>query len=354
MGHGLARKQPLQLEDDTEFDFQFNFVLAVELEVVEGARLPDRVKTGTLISGGSLLIQHSTSGTRPSPGASPTPSITLRAVLLGVALIPFNVYWVGMTEGVWHGLHFTCLSLPMNAVFYLLLLILGNAGLRRWRPPWVLSQAELLTVFSMLAISGILCGHDRLVTLMGVVAHHRRFATADNQWEELFFPYMPRWLFIWDEEAAYHYYNGGTSYLPYWRHWVMPAIGWTGLSLMLFVTMLCLNVVMRKRWTEAERLTYPIVQIPLAMTDPRSGFWSNRAMWAGLSLAAGIDLLNGFHYLYPAIPSITYQGADLDLSRWVNQHPWNAIGATSADFYPFMIGLAFLLPMDIIVSTWFF
>src|SRR5438874_12663017 len=103
---------------------------------------------------------------------APAPAVTARCLLIGLALIPLNIYWIGMTEGVWHGLHFTCLSLPMTAVFYLLCLLALNAGIRRWRPQVVLTQAELLTIFGMLAISGILCGHDRLVTLLRVVAHH--------------------------------------------------------------------------------------------------------------------------------------------------------------------------------------
>jgi hypothetical protein len=97
-----------------------------------------------------------------------------------------------------------------------------------------------------------------------------------------------------------------------------------------------------------------MIRIPLAMTEPGSGFWQNRTMWAGFALAAGLDLLNGLHYLYPAVPGIAYWGDDLDLSRWATQRPWNAIGPTRADWYPFMIGLAFLLPMDIILSTWVF
>ncbi len=287
-------------------------------------------------------------------GDRPGPAITPRCILVGLALVPFNVYWIGMTEGVWHGLHFTCLSLPMAAVLYLLLLQLANRGLRRWRPERAFTQAELLTIFSMLALSGILCGHDRLVTLMGVVAHPRRFATPENRWENLFFPSLPTWLFVWDAEAAYHYYSGGAAYTRYWQHWVRPAIGWTALSLLIVGTLLCLTVLLRKRWTEMERLSYPMIQIPLAMTDPRGGFWRSRTMWCGFALAAGIDLLNGLRYLYPAVPGLTYQGDDLDLWRAATQHPWNAIGPTRADFYPFMIGLAFLLPMDIIFSTWFF
>src|SRR6476646_604979 len=73
--------------------------------------------------------------------------ITRRAILLGLLLIPINVYWVMMIEGVWHGLHFTCLSLAMNVVFFLLALMAGNAIATRWWPARSFSQAELLTVF---------------------------------------------------------------------------------------------------------------------------------------------------------------------------------------------------------------
>src|SRR5438034_11296954 len=89
---------------------------------------------------------------RPAATPAPAPAITWRCLLIGTAIIPFNIYWIGMTEGVWHGLHFTCLSLPMTAIFYLLCLMALNEALRRWRPERAFSQAELLTIFGMLAI----------------------------------------------------------------------------------------------------------------------------------------------------------------------------------------------------------
>src|SRR6266567_4755010 len=109
---------------------------------------------------------------RPAPGSP----ITRRAILLGLLLIPPNVYWVGMTECIWHGLHFTCLSLAMNVVFFLLLLMVGNALVAHRWPRWMLSQAELLTIFGTLAISSELCGHDRITVLMGVIGLAGRFA----------------------------------------------------------------------------------------------------------------------------------------------------------------------------------
>src|SRR5438105_3322335 len=108
--------------------------------------------------------------------AAPAHPISRRAILLGLALIPPNVYWVGMIECVWHGLHFTCLSLAMNVVFFLLALMGGNALVaRRWHAR-MFSQAELLTVFAMLAISSAICGHDKISILMGVIGHAARYA----------------------------------------------------------------------------------------------------------------------------------------------------------------------------------
>lgn len=302
-----------------------------------------------------LSSPAATPSVRQSDRMPPTPGrITGRAVLIALVIIPAQMYWVGMVEGVWHGLHFTCLSLPMTAVFFLLCLMAVNGAIRRLRPKRVLTQAELLTIFCMLAISGVLCGHDRLVTLMGIVAHAHRFASPENRWEELFFRYLsPAWV-VTDREAAFHYYTGGSSYRLYWRHWVAPAVSWTCFSIVLVYTLLCLNVILRRRWTEAERLSYPIVQIPLALTDPRPGFWRSPGLWIGFGLAGGVDVLNGFAYLYPSLPSLNYYGPAVDLQQFFPDHPWRAIGPTRADCYPFMIGLAYFLPMDIIFSTWFF
>lgn len=291
--------------------------------------------------------------TAPGP---PQRGITGRSILLGLALIPLNVYWVGTIEGVWHGLHFTCLSLAMNVVFLLLGLLLANGVLRRCSPKAVFSQAELMTVFSMLALSSVMCGHDRLVTLMGVVAHPTRYATPENKWEDLFMHYLPTPLIIQNFAAARDYYDGGSTFYAsgYWRFWVVPALLWSSFWGALVGMMFCLTVILRQRWTDSERLSYPIIQIPLAMTEPSGGFWRNRWMWIGFSLAFGLDLLNGLAYLFPSIPAINYQGTQLEMKPYITAKPWNAIDTLRLDVFPFMVGIAYLLPTDLIFSTWFF
>jgi hypothetical protein len=46
--------------------------------------------------------------------------VSTRSIALGLLLIPLNTGWIGTIEGVWHGLHMTCISLAMNVVFLLL------------------------------------------------------------------------------------------------------------------------------------------------------------------------------------------------------------------------------------------
>ena len=56
--------------------------------------------------------------------------------------------------------------------------------------------------------------------------------------------------------------------------------------------MVCLSALLRKQWVEHERLSYPIVQLPLAMTNPKGRFFKSRMVWIGFGIAAGINLIN--------------------------------------------------------------
>ena len=118
--------------------------------------------------------------------------------------------------------------------------------------------------------------------------------------------------------------------------------------------LLCINVILRKQWIENERLAYPIIQIPLEMTDLRTGFFRNRMMWIGFTVAGMISLLNGLNFLYPSVPRIPIKEPNYDLGVYFNEEPWNAIGTLPLRFYPFLIGLSFLIPLDLTFSTWFF
>jgi hypothetical protein len=280
--------------------------------------------------------------------------VSVRAVLIGLALIPPNIIWVVWMERIDGRAFSTTISLFFTAVFSLLVLTALNRLLKRFAPRVALRQGELLTVFSMLSLATAMAGVDfgsPLITLMG---HGFQFATPSNRWQETFFQYLPRWLTVSDHAALKGYYQGDST-LYRWeavRAWLLPVGCWTLLIMALLWTMACLNTLLRAQWTEKERLSYPIIQLPMAMTTEDGGLFRARLFWMGFGVAGGLSLVNGLHAVFPFVPRMTFNG--LDALQWFPSRPWNAIGWTPLALFPFVVGLGFLLPMDLLFSCWFF
>jgi len=131
----------------------------------------------------------------------------------------------------------------------------------------------------------------------------------------------------------------------------VPSLYWMLFIAALFIAFTSLAVLLRKQWADSERLTFPIVQLPMAMTDPSRPFFSDRLLWLGLAIAGGITLLNGLHYLNPPFPEIPIRRRHYDLFDTL---PWSTINPITFSFYFFAITLGFLMPLDLSVSCWLF
>ncbi len=286
------------------------------------------------------------------PPAIPKSPVSARALLVGAALTPLNVLWIHQLEIVWYSACPTTISLYFNVIFTLLVLMGANLLLRRRRPGWALQPAELLVVYVMLAISSSLAGHDQLEILIPMVGETAWTATKENRWHELFGQYLPDWLVVKNKAALQGFYEGNsTLYTP--QHllaWAGPLLVWLAFIMVLCVTMLSLNAILRKQWTERERLSYPIAQIPLEITSPGYTVWRSKLFWIGFGAAVAIDTLNGFAFLYPSVPSLPTRVQSFNFPTW----PWTATGGYTVAFYPFAIGLGYLLPLDMLFSSWFF
>ena len=105
-----------------------------------------------------------------------------------------------------------------------------------------------------------------------------------------------------------------------------PRFWWTLFILSLLTGMLCLCVIVRKQWVEREKLAYPVIQVPLVMTHRESRVFKARILWAGFAIAAGIDTLNGLHFLFPAVPYLHVKLRGI--GPLFTEPPWNAIGWT--------------------------
>lgn len=338
-------------------------------------------------------------------------AVTPRAILIGALLIPLNVYWVTVMEVRWYTLDGSCLPLFITPVFFLFTLVvlnlyiyhkgavhplyiffifslldllwvivLGyNTPLRFYQiliflaifdyflyifPQRVtlkpLTGGELLVIYIMVMISVTMAGHDTIQNLFGVLGHPYRFATPENKWEKLFFEYLPKWLFVSDKEALEAFYGGGATQLL-WKHfhiWAKPLLYWGIYVMTLVFMMLCLNVMVRKQWTESEKLSFPIIQLPLeiAKGGGEVPLFKNRLLWVGFAVAFFVGSVNGIASLLPYIPRLPVSAWDPanDLGQYITTHPWNAIGWTPLSKYPFAIGLAFFIPADLSFSCWFF
>jgi hypothetical protein len=98
---------------------------------------------------------------------------------------------------------------------------------------------------------------------------------------------------VTDKEALDAWYRGNTSVdraAGYLVHWTVPLLLWGVFFLVLVFLFGCVTVLFKKAWTENERLAFPIIQLPLAMTEPGGGFWRNGRMWIGF----GSPLLSGW------------------------------------------------------------
>jgi hypothetical protein len=286
--------------------------------------------------------------------ATPKGGVTLRAVLLGLLLLPMNVYLVVQWETVWGTQYPTTMSIFFNAIFCLFVVTVGNLALKRAFPRHALKQGELLTLYSVLNAGIAVSGHDFSQSVFCTVGTAHWFATDENEWATLLWRHVPTWTTVQDEAVLRPFYEGDASiYDPgMLRAWLRPIAWWTVfMTLMMFVGM-CINSFVRRQWIEHEKLAYPLVELPFEMTlDNASAFFGNRSLWIGVALAGGIDLLNGLATVVPTLPQVPMR---VVLTQAFIEKPWNAMGPFFIQWNPYAIGLAFAIPLDLLFSTWVF
>ena len=288
----------------------------------------------------------------PSQIGTETTSL-LAPLAIGVALILLNAYWIALVSGIHHSLNPAYASLFIAPIVNLFFLLIINTLLKRIRPLFALSRAQLLLVYQMLVILCVVSGHNPMDFILGILTHPFWFATFENEYATLFHRYIPSWFTVEDKGTLTGFFEGNsTLYTP--RHlsaWVGPILLWSFVTFILFFILLCFNSIQRLQWSERERLSYPIAQLPIEMTTPR--FFSRRLLWLGFSICAAIELLNGLHFLYPFVPGVPLKIPDFGAKIFTTK-PWNAIGWLPLFFYPWVVALTFFVPLELSFSVWFF
>jgi hypothetical protein len=166
-------------------------------------------------------------------------------------------------------------------------------------------------------------------------------------------PFLPGWLMPHDLTAIRHLYESAPDGRVPWNLWIGPGLCWLGFFLALWWTLYCLMALFYRVWAEEEKLSFPLVFLPMEMTGGDPGampFFKNRRMGGGFALAAVYNLGNILHALYPSYPAFGKEG---DIGAMFTRPPWNGLVPLSFSFRPEMIGLGYLVSTNLSLSVWF-
>ena len=230
---------------------------------------------------------------------------------------------------------------PMAICLLLLLVLVGNGAFGRLRPLWVFRSGELVVVFIMMSLAN--STHVMVHYWVPAVANPLYYS-SDANWQ-LLSPHIRPWLLPDAPQALIAFYEGsGSNASIDWRSWLRPVLGWLPLLASLPVAMLCLTVILRRRWIEQDRLTYPIIQLPLAMAQESGSvsrlapIFRSKVMWLGASVPLAVGTAQGMHDYFAHLPEI-----NLAFS----------IPFYAASFLSFAtLGFFFLLPREVLLGLW--
>jgi hypothetical protein len=278
--------------------------------------------------------------------------MTPRVLALACLLTPLHAYWIVKTEVVWAFVHATVLSLFFNVVGCLFFLVLLNRLAARFAPRLALGRGELVCLYVLLCAATALFGHDFL-QILAMMLIYPYWKMGEGAWDDPVKQHLPSWLVVTDKEALKGVWLGNASLydLAVLKAWAVPLLVWLVFTLALLWTMLCATSLLRRRWTEHERLSFPLVQIPLELLCHHERLFASRLFWGAFLGAAGLDLWNALATAYPSLPSVNLR---MDLAPFFTRRPWNEMGWTPLCLYPFAVGLAYFMPLDLAFSAWIF
>ena len=288
-------------------------------------------------------------------------SITLRSVGVGALSIvvlslanPY-LYWVLHTWDVGSGM------LMPGMVLVLFLLVALNTLLMRLWPGRAFSRAELLVVYGMMAISLGMLEQGGLPYLVAILTYPFYAATPGNQYQNLIWPHIPMWFRTSTPESMVWLWEGmprGAA-VP-WRAWTTPWLAWGVFTLALFGAMYCLAAMLSRDWIHKQRLTFPLVEVPLAITGegerPTLGtsLMRSRVFWVGFALPAGFALSAWLHRFWPNFPAPDLYGMDIGMPFASMGLPWSVLRDTHFSLLWSAIGVMCLLPTEVALSLWLF
>jgi hypothetical protein len=293
--------------------------------------------------------------------AAPANRVTGRAVLIGVLSIAFfsiiNPY-LSFVVRSWDVGSGQLMNGPVVALF--VLVVLNTLLVRLW-PGRAFSRAELLVVYGMMTVSLGLLEQGGLPYVVALVTYPFFAATPGNQFQDLIWPHIPAWFRTATPESTDWLWEGmprGAT-IP-WAAWTTPWLAWGAFTFALMGAMYCLAALLSRDWIQRQRLTFPLVEVPLAITGESerpvlgTSLMRSRAFWAGFALPAAFATIGWLHRFVPSFPAPGLCIIDIGKPFAGMELPWSALWDTHLSLVWSVIGVMCLLPTEVVLSLWLF
>ncbi len=295
-----------------------------------------------------------------------SPGVTARVVGLSLVLAVAFGYVIPLIDVKSSNTFLGAAHLPPGAISVLLvMLLIINPLLGLLSRGAKFTRNEILTLYITCLFSCLVPGHGGENFFVSTLIGPFYYATQENKWLQFLEPYFKPWMtpaladggrYGDTGRAVVESWYTGNANVP-WGAWLVPLFVWGGFVLASYVMLGCLSVILRAQWGEKEALSFPLLRLPLEMTEDvdraRSftPFFRNPMMWTGFALAFSIQLLNGLHLYFPDVPAVPL---DINTTQLFTEAPWNQMGATPIRVLPIAVGITYLLTSEISFSLWFF
>jgi hypothetical protein len=285
-----------------------------------------------------------------------------RAFLIALPLLVGICFVAVYADMVSKTIQFGVLQIAPPAIAALFALSLLNRGISRLQGRDFLSRADLLVIYVMLLVGVMISTRGAVEKVIPPLAYLPYYSNDANSLNARITQHLPDWAFPFTPSAALklpgnlkQYYEGvrpGETFSL--TEWVGPLCAWFALIACVVWLLVCLATLLRRRWVEEERLSFPLTRLPLAILNDEvehQPFLRSKTLWLGFAIPVVVFGLNGLSANVPSIPGITL---DYNLSQHFTERPWSQMDGIRFWTSLAAIGFAYFLPNDLLFSLWFF
>ncbi|MCW8130764.1 MAG: hypothetical protein KIS92_10470 [Planctomycetota bacterium] len=318
---------------------------------------------------GDKLIPEHLQGRRVEAAAQPSATLPLgaeegatwRGWALGLICVTAISLVIPYFDFVLRGTTLSNNMFPAGAVFFLFVLTGAvTLTLAKFQSRLGLTRQDLVLVFCMTMVVNAIPGCGYFTFWVAEVSGGFHYATPENNYAKMVLPHVPSFWSPHDTNTSRPlewFYTGlpqGES-IP-WGAWAGPYALWSGALLMMFGAIFALCGLLRRQWSEHEQLSFPLAQLPEDMVAGLDGsgpgpFLKDRMALCGIAIVFLFHSYNNLADYYSNIPRIP-QG------KWMNEYltepPWNGLNPVACMIYPSVIGLTYLISLEVSFSLWFF